>query len=96
MPGSTSPCTAQVAIAASIALPPAFRIRMPASAASGCPAATIPCCATMVGRQLPLVACGLSWACGRPMRRENDGDNDEHLSAGHGASTGISDFRVQI
>src|SRR6266849_2249870 len=52
MPGSTSPCTAHVAIAASTALPPAFRIRRPASAASGCPAATMPCCATTVGRQL--------------------------------------------
>ena len=52
MPGSTSPCTAQVAIAASTALPPALRIRRPASAASGCPAATMPCLATTVGRQL--------------------------------------------
>ena len=68
MPGSTSPCTAHVAIAASIALPPAFRIRMPASAASGCPAATIPCCATIVGRQLPLVACGLFCASVRASR----------------------------
>ena len=59
MPGSTSPCTAQVAIAASIALPPALRIRMPASAASGCPAATIPCCATTVGRQL--MFCADAW-----------------------------------
>ena len=61
MPGSTSPCTAHVAIAASMALPPALRIRKPASAASGWPAATIPCCATIVGRQLPDVGCG---ACG--------------------------------
>src|SRR6266850_3536523 len=59
MPGSTWPCTAHVAIAASIALPPAFRIRMPASAASGCPAATIPCCATTVGRQLRSCAEGV-------------------------------------
>ncbi len=62
MPGSTSPCTAHVAIAASIALPPAFRIRMPASAASGWPAATIPCCAMTVGRQLVFWADG--WVTG--------------------------------
>src|SRR5262245_20757174 len=38
--GSTTPCTSAQAIAASTALPPAFRISAPASFASGC-AATI-------------------------------------------------------
>src|SRR5919204_3645697 len=61
MPGSTCPCTAQVAIAASTALPPALRMRIPASAASGWPAATMPCCATIVGRQLE-VCCATGCA----------------------------------
>ena len=54
MPGSTWPWIAQAAIAASTALPPAFSTRMPTSAASGCPAATMPCVPITVGRQLDL------------------------------------------
>src|SRR5262249_42724724 len=41
--GLATPTASAVAAAASIALPPAFRIFTPASAASGCSAATIPC-----------------------------------------------------
>jgi hypothetical protein len=73
-------------MAASTALPPALRIRMPASAASGCPAATMPCCATIVGRQLPLVACGLSCARGWATDASTTADDDERLSACHAAS----------
>jgi hypothetical protein len=40
MAGSTTPCTATAAMAASTALPPAFRISMAASEARGCEVAT--------------------------------------------------------
>src|SRR5215472_898349 len=40
--GSTTVCTNAVAMAASIALPPAARISLPVSVASGCGVTTIP------------------------------------------------------
>src|SRR5208283_4502216 len=43
--GLATPTASAVAAAASTALPPAFKIFTPASAASGCSAATIPCLA---------------------------------------------------
>ena len=55
MCGSTSPRAALTATAASIALPPAFRMSMPTCAASGWLAATIPCGAMTSERLL----CGL-------------------------------------
>ncbi len=42
MKGSTTPLASAVAMAASTALPPRFRISTPASAASGCIAVTMP------------------------------------------------------
>src|SRR5262245_52980497 len=42
MNGSTTPCTKAVAIAASIALPPARKTSAPIAAAAGCGATTIP------------------------------------------------------
>src|SRR5580704_6376747 len=53
--GLATPTASAVAAAASTALPPAFRILTPASAASGCSAATIPCFA-MTAAADPAVA----------------------------------------
>src|SRR5262245_50809490 len=47
--GSTTPCTSAQVIAASTALPPAFRIRAPASTASGCGATIIALFAVRIG-----------------------------------------------
>ena len=55
MCGSTRPSIAFTATAASMALPPAFRMSRPTCAASGWLAATMPCGAT-TSERLP---CGL-------------------------------------
>jgi len=54
--GSTRPWTAQAAMEASIAFPPDFRTRRPASEASGWPEATIPWSAATTGRQVEVWA----------------------------------------
>src|ERR1700722_16651559 len=54
--GSTSPCAAQVAMAASTALPPDLRMRRPASEARGGPDATMPWSDITTGRQVEVCA----------------------------------------
>src|SRR4029453_4637636 len=97
IPGSTSPCTAHVAIAASTALPPALRIRIPASAASGRPAATLPRRATLVGAPPPPPPVARAGGGPPPaarrlrivlslrpkQRRQHDQDDGEYLFATH-------------
>lgn len=50
MCGSTTPCIATAASAASMALPPAFRISKAARVAAGCDVAAIPCSAKAAER----------------------------------------------
>src|SRR5688572_517063 len=56
--GSVSPCTAHAATAASTALPPDFKTRMPASDASACPDAIMPLSERTTGRHVDVCATG--------------------------------------
>src|SRR5687768_8150174 len=56
--GSVSPCTAHAATAASMALPPDFSTRMPASDASACPDAIMPLSDRTTGRHVDVCASG--------------------------------------
>ena len=56
--GSVRPCTAHAATAASTALPPDLRMRMPASDASAWPDAIIPVSESTTGRQVEVCAIG--------------------------------------
>src|ERR687897_2626625 len=56
--GSVRPCTAHAATAASIALPPDFKTRMPASDASAWPDAIMPLSERTTGRHVDVWAIG--------------------------------------
>src|SRR5688572_19011472 len=56
--GSVRPCTAHAATAASMALPPDFKTRMPASDANACPDAIMPLSERTTGRHVDVCASG--------------------------------------
>src|SRR6266849_7169438 len=92
--GSTTPCTKAQAIAASTALPPAFRISAPASVASGWAATIIARLRYRMGS--PVLACsiherGFRVLCAPspcPLPLRGRGDRNDSLDEGEGRGEG--------